>query len=104
MDATTSPVLVSTVVATFASKSNPSKVHSVHMGKDGVCWCSCPSWRFQKNHPSNRTCKHVDAYKARVGMFNNHPVAVRAPRCSKKVSAPVSAPVESYRPTSWERL
>ena len=49
------------VLATFPSKSNPSKSHEVRLGKDGVVYCTCPAWRFQKLTPSCRCCKHTKA-------------------------------------------
>jgi hypothetical protein len=94
----TSPV----VLSRFASKSNPSKSHEVRRGADGVVYCTCPSWRFQKNSPSNRTCKHIESWKANtvVGgqtlstLLGPGPEAIRAPRRSRKAT-PKVAPVVS---------
>src|SRR5271168_483245 len=88
-----------TVLARYPSKSNPSKAHEVRRGADGVVYCGCPSWRFQKNSPSNRTCKHVEMWKAETmvggvslaSVMGPGPVAVRALRKSRKV---VAAPVK----------
>lgn len=94
-----------TVLATFASKSNPSKSHQVRQGADGNIYCTCPSWRFQHNSPSNRSCKHIVAHLSRtVRSFDpsQEPVAIRPVRSSRKAAPVVSAP--EYRPTSWERL
>lgn len=126
------------VLARFESKSSPGHYHEVRRGADGNVYCQCPSWRFQKNSPTNRTCKHIESWKSQtvVGgvslavVLGPGPVAVRAPRRSRKASpkpapvATVSAYVHgervtipcpppagcseveepSYRPTSWERL
>jgi hypothetical protein len=113
------------VLARYASKSNPSKSHEVRRGADGVVWCSCPSWRFQKNSPSNRTCKHIEQWKGEtlvpgsatqtlLDVLGEGPKAVRAPR---KPRAPKVAPVqveaktESFeepewdsRPTAWSTV
>ncbi len=88
------------VLARFASKSNPSKSHEVRRGADGVVYCTCPSWRFQKNSPSNRTCKHIEQWKAETKVPGSNkslldvlgagPEAIRAPR---KPRAPKAAPV-----------
>lgn len=94
----TSPV----VLSRYASKSNPSKSHEVRRGADGVVYCTCPSWRFQKNSPSNRTCKHIEMWKSSTmvggvslaSVMGPGPVAVRAPRKPRaaKPVAPKPAP------------
>jgi hypothetical protein len=113
------------VLAKFPSASKPGHYHEVRLGADGNLYCLCPSWRFQKNSPTNRSCKHIVAFKASAK--GNHfsqgaePVAIRAPRRTRRVAAPV-APVqvnrfatipspppegcvdEVYRPTAWEHL
>jgi hypothetical protein len=53
-----------TVLATFASKSNPSKSHDVRMGANGHIYCTCPGWKFQKLHPLKRTCTHLKQFAA----------------------------------------
>jgi len=92
----------STVLATFPSKSRPGSVHTVKVGADGVVYCSCPSWRFQHNHPSCRTCKHTVAAVSRmtlggipvaVSAVVPGPVAIRPTRKSRKPS-----------PSYWERF
>jgi hypothetical protein len=111
-----------TVLATFPSLSNPSKAHKVSLGKDGNVWCSCPSWRFQKNSPTNRSCKHIVLFKASAKGVHfatgNEPVAIRAPRRAVRKTAPVqvSLPlpvvettveedfIPEYRPTAWEKI
>jgi hypothetical protein len=93
MDKTTTPVFRPTLLATFASKSNPLHVHEVRLGKDGNIYCTCPSWRFQKNHPMNRSCKHLEAFRQQTVLSGKvlavqgtspPPVAIRAPRKSRK--------------------
>jgi hypothetical protein len=116
-----------TVLARFASKSNPSKSHEVRRGADGVVYCGCASWRFQKNHPSNRTCKHVEQWKAQTSVGGKSlldvlgvgPVAIRAPRKARvakaapvQVSLPLPViettveeePLPEYRRSAWERI
>lgn len=34
-------------------------VYTVKQGRDGVVYCSCPSWKFQRVTPALRTCKHI---------------------------------------------
>lgn len=82
------------VLARYASKSNPSKSHEVRRGKDGVVYCTCPSWRFQHNSPSNRTCKHIECWKAETKVPGSNksladvlgpgPEAIRPVRRSRK--------------------
>jgi predicted nucleic acid-binding Zn finger protein len=33
--------------------------YTVKQGKDGVVYCSCPAWRFQKVAAAHRSCKHL---------------------------------------------
>jgi hypothetical protein len=102
------------VLATFGSKSKPGHVHEVRRAQDGSgnVYCTCPSWKFQKNSPSNRTCKHIEQWKRetlavvtnpRTGVSETKtlaevvgpgpgPEAIRAPRKSRK-AAPKVAPV-----------
>jgi hypothetical protein len=102
MDTSTTPVFHRAVLASFGSKSRPGVQYHIHMGADGNVYCDCPSWRFQKNHPMNRSCKHLVAFKqvavlsgkaVAVQGISPEPVAVRAPRKSRKP-----------RPTFWEKL
>ena len=90
-------------LASFPSKSNPSISHTVSRGKDGVVYCSCPSWKFQHNSPANRTCKHIEQWKAetKVGgvslldVMGPGPEAVRPvrrTRTRKAAFAPVTRP------------
>jgi len=87
------------VLARVPSSSNPSKSYEIRRGGDGVVYCTCPSWRFQKNSPSNRTCKHIEAWKCetKVGgkslmdVMGPGPEAIRAPR---KPRARKPAPVQ----------
>lgn len=103
MDTTTTPRIASkTVLARFESKSKPGTYHEVKLGADGVVYCGCPSWRFQKSHPSCRSCKHTKAFVAQVTHAGvplalqgavQLPKAVRAPRRSTRLSK-----------TFWEKL
>lgn len=108
MDTTTLPLLApKTVVARFESASKPGSFHEVRFGADGVLYCTCPSWRFQKNTPSCRCCKHTKAFLARTSHggvalsaqgepgLNANPEPVRATR--------KSAPRKPAR-TFWEKL
>ena len=107
METSTLPLIApKTVLARFASKSSPGSFHEVKLGADGVIYCGCPSWRFQKNHPSCRCCKHTRAFMAQTSHggvalsaqgqpdLNPEPVAVRAPRRSTRKPAR----------TFWERF
>jgi hypothetical protein len=88
-----------TVLARNESHSSPGHFHEVRRGADGNVYCTCPSWRFQRNSPTNRTCKHIEAWKARTvvggvslaSVLGPGPVAVRAPRKSRARKSP--APV-----------
>ena len=54
--------LVPGTIAKVPSGSDPFKVWEIKVGHDGVCYCACPSWRFQKAPAADRKpCKHVRA-------------------------------------------
>jgi hypothetical protein len=103
METSTTPRFApKTLLATFPSKSKPGHSHEVRVGADGVVYCTCPSWRFQKNHPSARVCKHSQAAMSRMTVGGvpanvsgsySEPVAIRATRRSSK-------PAPSY----WSRF
>lgn len=50
----------STDLASFKGRNGDTYV--VSAGKDGHVYCSCPAWRFQRCHPADRTCKHINEY------------------------------------------
>ena len=33
--------------------------YTVKQGRDGVVYCSCPAWRFQRVPARQRSCKHI---------------------------------------------
>ena len=47
-----------------ASKSNPEKSYEIRQGADGVVYCNCPAWKFQRLASGNRTCKHLKSFHA----------------------------------------
>lgn len=34
------------------------KLYTIKVGNDGVPYCTCPSWKFQKKAQKDRRCKH----------------------------------------------
>ena len=54
-------VLCSTVLKTYASKSNPAKKYDIiEPNGGGDPYCNCPGWKFSKDSP--RSCKHLAQY------------------------------------------
>jgi hypothetical protein len=50
----------SLVVGKFQSMTSPGKFYEIRRGKDGVVYCTCPAWKFQKKeYGQPRTCKHL---------------------------------------------
>lgn len=48
------------LIAEIPSFTNPNKVYQVRRGADGVFYCTCPNWRFQKKSPiARKPCKHM---------------------------------------------
>lgn len=99
------------VLASFESKSRPGSSHQVRRGADGVVYCTCPSWRFQHNSPSNRTCTHIEQWKAQtlvpgsstrtlLDVLGPGPEAIRPVRRSRaRKVAPAQVEVAARRDT-----
>jgi len=73
----------------FPSLSDPSRSYAVQTGKDGVIYCSCPAWKFQRLSPRERTCKHTLMAKA---LFLD---ALKVERVEKKAKKIVRLPARS---------
>jgi len=55
------------VITTVSSKSNPEKSYEIRRGNDGVIYCTCPAWRYQRlKKGETRTCKHMAELFSRV--------------------------------------
>lgn len=90
-----------TVLATFESASKPGLSHEVRIGADGVVYCTCPSWKFQKLSPSLRSCKHTKAVMARA---SHGGVTLRA-QGVVELPAPVRPTRKSkLNPEFWTKL
>ena len=44
---------------TISSATNPGTRYTIKQGADGVVYCSCPAWKFQKAPVEKRSCKHI---------------------------------------------
>lgn len=55
---------MSRTIGTFQSSSNPEKFYTVTEGNDGVVYCSCPAWKFQRLAAAMRSCKHTKSAAA----------------------------------------
>jgi len=50
-------------VAEFQSYTS-DEVYEIHEAQDdGSLYCTCKAWKYQKKHPKERTCKHIEAFK-----------------------------------------
>jgi hypothetical protein len=56
---------MSTILAKIASKSNPSKTYTITLSAEGVVYCDCPAWRYQRISPADRCCKHTVSFSAK---------------------------------------
>ena len=48
-----------TILASVPSKTTAGKSYNIVQGADGVVYCQCPAWKYQRLTPSRRTCKHL---------------------------------------------
>lgn len=48
--------------------------HKIVLGEDGVVYCSCPAWKFQKGEPAKRSCKHLVKAHAEIPVLVAHGV------------------------------
>lgn len=55
--------MIGALVQSFPSRTSAGVTHDVRRGRDGVLYCTCPSWRFQESRaPHRRTnCRHIRA-------------------------------------------
>ena len=54
---------MSTILSTVASSSS-DKTYNIVRGADGVVYCTCPAWKFQRLTAEGRTCKHIKSWSA----------------------------------------
>ena len=54
---------MSSILATVASSSS-DKTYNICKGADGVVYCTCPAWKFQRLTSEGRTCKHIKSWSA----------------------------------------
>lgn len=47
-------------------KGSTGTLYDIKKGKDGVVYCTCPAWRFQKLPVAARTCKHIKSVSAQL--------------------------------------
>jgi len=51
-------------VAEFQSYSS-DEVYGIYEAQDdGSLYCTCKAWKYQRKHPKDRTCKHIEQFKA----------------------------------------
>ena len=55
--------MVKKPLAYFQSYSSDDVYEIRAASDDGSLYCSCPSWKYQRKHPKDRTCKHIEAFK-----------------------------------------
>lgn len=63
--------MAATLITTVASSSNPNLRHEIRLGGDGVVYCTCPAWRFQRKSPAARQCKHMRQSASTIVGFLN---------------------------------
>ena len=51
------------IIGTVKSSSGEGS-YTVARGDDGVVYCSCPGWKYQRLAPAARSCKHIKALSA----------------------------------------
>jgi hypothetical protein len=76
-----------TVITTV--QGSAAEPYEIRLGGDGNVYCTCPSWKFQKLPPKERTCKHMKALSGQIAAFTGKLAAKTA---AKAPAAPVAAP------------
>ena len=92
---------MTTLLATVPASKPGVEPYNINLGNDNNVYCSCPSWKWQKIPPKERTCKHIDALSlqmkqlaSKLGAVSPASVVVAVPKAAPaKVAAPVAAPV-----------
>ena len=98
--------------------SSSDAIHQVRRGGDGVLYCTCKGWAFNKDHP--KRCAHTDLHVAATGApyYLGRPdlkpqaptpsasVSVKRSSSGKRPRADVAAPIQTIpAPADWrERL
>jgi len=103
----TAHIAPKTVLARYESKSKPGHFHEVRCGADGVIYCTCSSWRFQKESPANRTCLHTEAWVAQVthgGATLRTQEAVPMPKPAKRATRRAKTAELIIDESFWTRL
>jgi hypothetical protein len=83
--------------------SSSNKHYDIILGGDGVVYCTCPAWKFQKLPPAQRTCKHLKAASSQLSTLAKKVTAPKtpAPKAALKAApAPVAAPVATPAPVA----
>ena len=65
-----------TVITRVKSQSG-NGTYEVRQGGDGVVYCTCPAWRFQRAQKEQRVCKHMRGAAVKVVAFVNRQAAKR---------------------------
>ena len=50
------------VVKTYQSENNPNREYEIRTDGEGILYCNCAAWLFQKKPSHLRTCKHIFKY------------------------------------------
>jgi len=91
---------MTTLLATVPASKPGVEPYNINLGNDNNVYCSCPSWKWQKIPPKERTCKHIDALSlqmkqlaSKLGAVSPASVVVAVPKAPKAAPAKVAAPV-----------
>lgn len=84
-----------TKIGSVQSFKNPKVFYDIFKGRDGVTYCACDGWKWQKVAPKDRDCKHLAAF--RKGL--NHP-SVYIPAVDQKFIQGAVVPLPKPTPPS----
>jgi len=72
-------------------EGSDGEVHEIRRGRNGVVYCTCPAWAFNRETP--KTCKHLRRYHDELATNPIGSASLTAPWEGTAAAAPVAPPI-----------